>query len=94
MIDDLVNVILEEIINVSFVDEQWEQVVLPVRFGGLGVRRVQGVAFLSFLAQGSHGGADLVAGILPFYGDGIMLPFVEEALEGWKLQCPEQTAPE
>ena len=49
--DDLQRSALCQITNVSLTDEQWLQASLPVRNGGLGIRRVQSLAPSAFLAS-------------------------------------------
>lgn len=91
--DNELRLALESVINVSMNDEQWGQASLPVRYGGLGVRRVQDIGLVAFLAS-SHGVADLVARILPFYGGGILIPYVTEALVAWAIRTVNGERPE
>ncbi|XP_073944805.1 uncharacterized protein [Choristoneura fumiferana] len=83
-LDDTIRGALEGVINVHLDDPQWCQAALPVRCGGLGVRRVHDVGLIAFLAS-AHGVGDLVARILPCNGGGVPLPFVPEALAVWSL---------
>lgn len=90
--DETLKSILQDVLNVQLNGAQWCQASLPVRFGGLGVRRLQEVGPTAFLAS-SHGVAELVAQILPNHGDGLLLPFVREALEAWYVLCPNAERP-
>ncbi len=49
--DGLLRSALCSICNISLTDEQWIQAILPVRKGGLGVRRVSSLASSAFLAS-------------------------------------------
>jgi len=49
--DSLLRTGLEVILNLSLSDNQWAQASLPVKVGGLGIRRVTSLAFPAFLAS-------------------------------------------
>ena len=49
--DDIQRCTLNTIINSDLTDTQWLQATLPVKDGGLGVRRVSSIAILAFLAS-------------------------------------------
>jgi len=49
--DDILKVSIQRITNCDFSDLQWIQASLPVRDGGLGIRRVASLALLAFLAS-------------------------------------------
>lgn len=55
---------LESILNCSLSGKAWLQATLPVRSGGLGIRRAMDLAIPSFLAS-FHGSRRLVESILP-----------------------------
>lgn len=59
--DELLRAGFERILNVSLTDEQWTQASLPIRMGGLGIRRVSSLALPAFLAS--------AAGTLPIQSD-------------------------
>src|SRR6218665_3622002 len=42
---------LQNILNISFTDTQWLQATLPIRVGGLGIRRAESLAISAFLAS-------------------------------------------
>src|SRR6218665_3302958 len=42
---------MERILNISLTEDQWMQASLPIRMGGLGVRRVSSLALPAFLAS-------------------------------------------
>ena len=55
--DSLVQKGLELILNIVITESQWAQVALPIKMGGLGIRRVSWLGLPAFLAS--------VAGTLP-----------------------------
>jgi hypothetical protein len=63
-LDDGIKDCLCEILNLDLDDGSWLQATLPIREGGLGVRRAADVALPAFLAS-LHGSAHLVSKILP-----------------------------
>jgi hypothetical protein len=42
---------LEKILNLLLTDLQWCQSTLPIRFGGLGIRRISNICFHAFLSS-------------------------------------------
>lgn len=92
-LDDDLKVILQTVLNVHLNESQWLQASLPVRHGGLGIRRMQDTNVSAFLAS-SHGVRGLVAKILNVQGDNICVPYAEEALSAWCLDCPATELPE
>ena len=42
---------LQNILNISFTDTQWLQATLPIRLGGLGIRRAESLAIPAFIAS-------------------------------------------
>ena len=79
---------LEDIININLGQEAWTQSSLPVKQGGLGIRKATDLALSAFLSSAfssSHGASAL----LP--GDIKMENYIEvqEALDLWKAQFSE-----
>jgi len=62
--DDALKSALEQICNLSFSSQSWDQSSLPVAMGGLGVRHAVDTAISSFLAS-VHSVNDLIGQILP-----------------------------
>ncbi|KAJ2939808.1 hypothetical protein O0L34_g18001 [Tuta absoluta] len=83
---------LETIVNVSLTDDQWCQASLPIRHGGLGVRRVRDVSLPAFIAS-AHGVVGLVSAILSSKGDKVIIPFVADAVTEWSARFPTATVP-
>ncbi|KAG7301774.1 hypothetical protein JYU34_014797 [Plutella xylostella] len=92
-IDNCIKNVLEQVLNIKLEGDQWRQAALPIRHGGLGIRRVKETGLSAFLSS-AHGVVDLVTRILSINGDGFRLPFVTEALEGWEAQCPGKELPD
>ncbi|XP_073955687.1 uncharacterized protein [Choristoneura fumiferana] len=84
---------VESITNVSMSDNQWAQAALPIRYGGIGVRRLRDVSLPAFLAS-AHGVAGLVSNILSLDGDGADIPYVAGAVVAWSALNPGATVPE
>jgi len=79
--DRLLRLAVERITNSSLTDTQWLQASLPIKDGGLGVRRVSSLALPAFLASAA-GTALLQAEILAYW-DVPEDPYLKEYLELW-----------
>ena len=55
---------LEDILNVELQDKAWDQSSLPVKQGGLGIRKASDPALPAFLSSG-YGAASVVRDLLP-----------------------------
>lgn len=82
--DSLLRECLSHILNVSMDDNQWIQASLPVKSGGLGIRRAHQIAPSAYLASAS-GANSLVSSILPFRLHGFTDPHIDQALDAWKM---------
>ena len=92
MIDNIVRKGLSSITNVDFDDEAWQQATLPVRHGGLGIRKTVDIAPSAFLA--SHFATEsLVARILQ-HTPLDRRPDPQDALRCWQERLPEALLPE
>jgi hypothetical protein len=69
---------LSEIINVSLDDMQWTQATLPVRDGGLGIRRCSQVTPSIFLASATTC-SDLILTVLPQHLSAVADLLVDQA---------------
>ncbi|XP_063389112.1 uncharacterized protein LOC134674887 [Cydia fagiglandana] len=92
-LDETLKTALESLLNVNLNEAQWCQASLPVRYGGLGVRRVRDIGLVAFLAS-AHGSAGLVARILGVESGDVCVPFVSEALAKWATLCPTDERPD
>lgn len=91
--DQILQRCLETILNVSLNESQWCQATLPIRYGGLGVRKVHDIGLVAFLAS-TRASGELVARILCFDGDNVQIPFVQEAEAEWRVRCSNDANPE
>ncbi|XP_011555023.3 uncharacterized protein LOC105386209 [Plutella xylostella] len=91
--DAILKDLSETVLNIEMTSSQWSQASLPIRHGGLGIRRLQDTELPAFLSS-SFGVLDLVTRILTIHGDGFSIPFAEEALELWQARCPGSDLPE
>ena len=76
---------LEEIINIKLDQEAWTQSSLPVKQGGLGIRKATDLALSTFLSS-AFSSSHVASTLLP--GDITMENYTEvkEALDLWKAQ--------
>ncbi|XP_063631534.1 uncharacterized protein LOC134802767 [Cydia splendana] len=84
---------VESLLNVALNPEQWDLASLPIRSGGLGVRRVRDVSLPAFLASAS-GVVDLVTRILSPNGNRVSIPYAADALAAWMALNPNAPRPE
>jgi Reverse transcriptase (RNA-dependent DNA polymerase) len=49
--DEILRKGLQNILNIDFTDMQWQQSTLPIRMGGLGIRRASSLALPAFIAS-------------------------------------------
>ncbi|KAL0820722.1 hypothetical protein ABMA28_006551 [Loxostege sticticalis] len=81
------------IINVSLNEVQWSQAALPIRHGGLGVRRVGDLGLPAFLSSG-HAVVDLVAKILNTRESQVVVPFLSDASDAFAALHPGVDLPD
>ena len=96
MFDNMLRNIFSSIVNVSMASEPaWLQASLPVRAGGVGIRRTVQLAPSAFLASAA-GCSELIHNILPPRLHNINDPHTEAALACWSghHDLPPPTAPE
>ena len=80
--DELVRECLCSILNVTLEDEQWIQATLPVKNGGLGIRKAIQIAPSAYLAS-AFGSANLVYSILPPRLQRVSDPCEGQAMAAW-----------
>jgi hypothetical protein len=71
---------LERILNLRLTDLQWCQSTLPIKFGGLGIRRISAICFIAFLSS-IHGVKKLVSLLLNLKDNELITHHYDEALE-------------
>ena len=80
--DNLIRLNLESILNIKLNQTSWTQATLPIKFGGLGIRRLEDICLPSFLAS-SYGVLDFIKLNFSSYGADIEIPYLQEALTNW-----------
>jgi len=73
---------LSAILNVNLPDDAWSQATLPVKLGGLGIRRTNQVAPSAYLAA-SHKSEELVSSLLLGSGASYLDSARQQAYAGW-----------
>ena len=89
--DTLIRQTLQQILNIQFGDETWQQSTLPVSLGGLGVRSATDLALPTFLASVTAS-ADFISQLLPSRLRHVTDPAVISAQNAWTslshVPCP------
>jgi len=80
--DDVLRDCLQQILNVTLEDDQWKQATLPVRNGGLGIRKAHQIAPSAYLASAT-GTASLVSTILPDRLNSVIELYTPQAFAAW-----------
>lgn len=91
-IDSLVQTHLETILNLKLTEHSWLQASLPVRYGGLGVRKISSVSLPAFLSS-VHSSAGLVGKILRAPPTNYEISGLDDARNAWLSACPGQNIP-
>ncbi|CAH2232343.1 jg26186, partial [Pararge aegeria aegeria] len=89
-IDAILKDSLEKILNLSLDEYSWTQATLPIKHGGIGVRKISSVALPAFLSS-VHSISDLCSHILK--SNTQKITNVTEAIENWKVKCPNDDIP-
>ena len=95
-IDEVIRSAVTDITNTQFEENNWTQATLPVRCGGLGIRRSTDIASPAYISS-LFATADLVAAILSLHpGEAIAndLPEATEAIRAWKEQTGADEEPQ
>ena len=91
-IDKIIRHTLSSILNVSLDDKAWSQATLPIRMGGLGVRKISSISLPAFISS-VHGTDKLIRKILPITLINFEVPCLAEAINAWKVTCPNTDLP-
>jgi hypothetical protein len=89
--DNLLRTAASKVCNVTLSDDQWQQASLPVRYGGLGIRRVSSLAPSAFLASAA-GTRELQRRILDQSNTAADDPTFEVVMQQWRTM-PNSEAP-
>ena len=81
-LDEDIKSAMESICNSKFDDQKYSIVSLPIRSGGLGIRKVSEICLPSFLSS-VHSVIDLVTSMYPQLSDETMISDYSRALEMW-----------
>ncbi|XP_063368267.1 uncharacterized protein LOC134656640 [Cydia amplana] len=91
-LDDLIKSTLESILNIQLSDHSWTQASLPIRHGGLGIRKISSVALPAFLSS-VHSSASLIGKILKGLPSNYETAGLDEAKKAWSTACPSKDFP-
>jgi hypothetical protein len=84
-IDSSLKSSLEKILNLRLTDLQWCQSTLPIRFGGLGIRRISDICLPAFLSS-VHGVKKLVSQLLNSKDNEHIIHHYDEGLVVWDIE--------
>jgi hypothetical protein len=84
-IDSSLKFSLERILNLRLTDLQWRQSTLPIRFGGLVIRRISDIWLPSFPSS-MHGVKKLVSLLLNSKDNELLTHHYDEALAVWDAE--------
>jgi hypothetical protein len=84
-IDSSLKSSFEKILNLRLTDLQWCQSTLPIRFGGLGIRRISDICLPAFLSS-IHGVKKLVFQLLNSKDNELIIHHYDEALAVWDVE--------
>jgi hypothetical protein len=73
------------VLNLRLTDLQWCQSTLPIRFGGLGIRRISDICLPAFLPS-IHGVKKLVSLLLSSKDNEVIIHHYDEALAVWDVE--------
>lgn len=91
--DDLSQKTMQQIANTKMDSHQWILASLPVRHGGIGIRRVSDISIPSFLSSVT-GVFSLICAIIPsIQTDLTEVTGYEETLAAWNVMCPNCPSP-
>jgi hypothetical protein len=76
---------LERILNLRVTDLQWRRSTLPIRFGGLGIRRISDICLPAFLSS-VHDIKKLVSQLLNSKDNELIIHHYYEALAVWDVE--------
>ncbi|XP_061706329.1 uncharacterized protein LOC133517161 [Cydia pomonella] len=91
-LDDLIKSTLESILNIQLCDHSWTQASLPIRHGGLGIRKNSSVSLPAFLSS-VHSSANLIGKIVRGLPSNYEIAGLDEAKKAWSSACPSKDFP-
>lgn len=90
--DQIIKHTLTSILNVAMDDRAWAQATLPISMGGLGVRKITSISLPAFISS-VHSTDKLIRNILSFTPINFDVPCFTEAMDAWKIACPNSNIP-
>lgn len=86
---------MELILNIHINEEQWQQANLPIKLGGLGIRKFEDITLPSFLSS-TYGSKNLVSQIMNKSSGESLICYFEDAINEWNKLNPNEvpTVPE
>ena len=90
--DELQRALISKILNVSLDDRAWVQASLPVRNGGIGIRRADQLAPSAFLASATAC-SDLIHKLVPERLHDVSYDLFVSALVTWSQLCDDHSPP-
>ncbi|KAI5640514.1 gamma interferon inducible lysosomal thiol reductase (GILT) domain-containing protein [Phthorimaea operculella] len=87
VLDDTIKRTLCAILNIALDDTAWIQASLPIRFGGLGIRKATSVSLPAFLSS-AHSANPLCGKVLNSSLGSVGISGLAEAVEVWRGRCP------
>ena len=96
-LDNMVKNTLSSVLNIALDDRAWSQASLPVRLGGLGIRKISSVALPAFISS-AYSTSPLVEKILTpsvsiRSGTIPKISHLDEAVNAWHVACPNTAPP-
>lgn len=91
-LDSIMRDTLVNIFNIPLDDRAWDQATLPIRLGGLGIRKISCISLPAFLSS-VHGTKDLIHNILGKCSQNFEITGFNEAIGSWKIACPDTNLP-
>ncbi|XP_061706793.1 uncharacterized protein LOC133517477 [Cydia pomonella] len=91
-LDSLIEDTLSSVLNIRFEERSWTQATLPIRHGGLGIRKISSVSLPAFLSS-VHSAQNLIDSILTPSLGAIEAAHCTEARNVWSLTCGNTDPP-
>ncbi len=88
-IDNVIKNCLESIMNVHINEEQWKQASLPIKIGGLGIRKTEDITLPAFLSS-VYGSKNLVSQIMNNSSGEPLIHYFEDAINEWNSLNPNK----
>jgi hypothetical protein len=91
-LDKIIKDTISAVLNIKLDERSWIQASLPIRHGGLGIRKMADIALPAYLSS-VHGTQNLVAKILKASAGSVTANIFSEAKNAWITACPNATYP-